>query len=367
MPAPVKQTSIDGAVTASVEAALRQYLATRSTELAKRAPAFGEAIDALTGFVLGGGKRIRPTFAWWGWRGAGGEPDGARAAAVLRAVSALELLQACALVHDDLMDASAVRRGSPTVHLAFADEHRDRGWLGDPDRFGMAVAILVGDLAMVWAEDMFASAGLSPAMLAAGREPWQAMRSEVLAGQFLDVLAQAGGNESVAAALAVAGMKTAAYTVERPLHLGAVLAGAEPHTVTAARRFGADIGVAFQLRDDLLGMFGDTRATGKPAGDDLREGKRTLLMAQGLKRAEEAGRQADAEALRAALGQPDLAAETLDRVRGILVDVGAVTAVERRIDALTASAMAALADARLAEPAATRLAELAVAASHRDR
>jgi len=358
---------IDDAVPAKIEEALRDYLAGRATQLAGRAPAFGDAIDALTRFVLGGGKRLRPTFAWWGWRGAGGEPDGERAEAVLRAVSALELLQACALVHDDLMDASAVRRGAPTAHVAFAGTHRARGWLGDAERFGMAAAILIGDLAMVWAEDMFAGAGLRSAMLTAGREPWQAMRSEVLAGQFLDVLAQASGDESTAAALAVAGMKTAAYTVERPLHLGAALAGADAHTVTAARRFGADIGVAFQLRDDLLGMFGDTRATGKPAGDDLREGKRTLLVALGLRRAEESGRNADAEALRAALGDPHLTSPVLERIRAVLIDVGAVAAVERRIGALTTSALAALSDARLAEPAATRLAELAVAATSRDR
>jgi geranylgeranyl diphosphate synthase type I len=315
------------------------------------------------GFVLGGGKRIRPTFAWWGWRGAGGEAAGARADAVLEAVSALEFLQACALVHDDIMDSSDIRRGSPTVHVAFAATHREHGWLGDADQFGRAAAILVGDLAMTWAEDMFAGAGLTQAMLAEARVPWQAMRSEVLAGQFLDVLAQARGDESTATAETVAEMKTAAYTVERPLHLGAALAGADPHTIEAIRRFGADIGVAFQLRDDLLGVYGDTKATGKPAGDDLREGKRTLLVALGLARATQAG----AQVLRSALGDPDLTEETIERVRAILIDAGAVAAVEQRIATLTDSAMAALSDARLAEPAATRLAELAVAATSRDR
>jgi geranylgeranyl diphosphate synthase, type I len=363
VPAPSEPTRIDDAVVSNVEDTLARYLAARRTELAGRAAGFADAIDALTTFVLGGGKRIRPTFAWWGWRGAGGEPAGA----VLHAVSALELLQACALVHDDLMDASAVRRGSPTVHVAFADVHRAKGWLGDADRFGLAAAVLIGDLALAWAEDMFAGAGLAPGQLAAAREPWQAMRSEVLAGQFLDVLAQATGDETSTSALAVARMKTAAYTVERPLHLGVALAGAGPRTVTAVRRFGADLGVAFQLRDDLLGVFGDTRATGKPAGDDLREGKRTLLVALGLRRAERAGRHADAEALRTALGDPELTADAIERVRAVLLDLGAVAAVERRIRALTASAMDALDGARLAEPAATRLAELAVAATSRDR
>jgi geranylgeranyl diphosphate synthase type I len=189
------------------------------------------------------------------------------------------------------------------------------------------------------------------------------MRSEVLAGQFLDVLAQAEGDESAATALAVARMKTAAYTVERPLHLGAALAGADARTVSAVRRFGADIGVAFQLRDDILGVYGDTQATGKPAGDDLREGKRTLLVALGM---QNAGR-ADADALRSALGDPALTEETLARIRAMLIDVGAVAAVEQRIASLAASATEALAGARLAEPAASRLADLAVAAVRRDR
>jgi geranylgeranyl diphosphate synthase, type I len=360
---PSELTTIDDAVPANVEDALAAYIETRRDGLAQRAPGFLAGIDALTAFVLGGGKRIRPTFAWWGWRGAGGEATGERASSVLAAISALEFLQACALIHDDIMDASATRRGAPTVHVAFADRHRTRGWHGDPDRFGTAAAILIGDLAMTWAEDMFASSGLTATMLAAGHEPWQAMRSEVLAGQFLDVLAQAEGDESTLTALAVARMKTAAYTVERPLHLGAALAGAEPHTVTAVRRFGADIGVAFQLRDDLLGMYGDTRATGKPAGDDLREGKRTLLVALGMQRAEEA----DAQPLREALGNPELTEETIERIRAMLIDVGAVAAVEQRIAALTSAATEALRDARLAEPAATRLAELAVAATTRDR
>jgi geranylgeranyl diphosphate synthase type I len=216
---------------------------------------------------------------------------------------------------------------------------------------------------MTWAEDMFAGAGLTAAMLTEALTPWQAMRSEVLAGQYLDVLAQARGDESTGTAEAVAEMKTAAYTVERPLHLGAALAGGDQHTIDTVRRFGADIGVAFQLRDDLLGMYGDTNATGKPAGDDLREGKRTLLVALGMANANPA----DAEMLRAALGDPALDEPTIERVRAMLVDVGAVAAVEQRIAALTASAMAALAEARLAEPAAARLNALAVAATSRDR
>ena len=155
-------TSIDDALTAHVEDALADYLSKRQSTLTCLAPPMAEALDALAGFVLGGGKRIRPTFAWWGWRCVDGEPDGERARAVLHAVSGLELIQACALVHDDVMDASDVRRGAPTVHVAFADIHRSRGWLGRPERFGLAAAILLGDIALAWADDMFYDLGCQP-------------------------------------------------------------------------------------------------------------------------------------------------------------------------------------------------------------
>ncbi|MFC5287697.1 polyprenyl synthetase family protein [Actinokineospora guangxiensis] len=350
---------IDEAVPAHVERALTEYLATRHSDMAEAAPSFGSAVASLAGFVLGGGKRLRPTFAWWGWRGCGGAGDGADARSVLRGVSALELIQACALVHDDLMDASAMRRGKPTVHVEFAERHREQGWLGEAERFGAAAAILLGDLALAWADDMFATSGLDAGRLAASLPPWQAMRSEMLAGQYLDVLTQARGDETEATALAVARLKTAAYTVERPLHLGAALAGAPAPVVAQLRAFGADIGLAFQLRDDLLGMYGDTEVTGKPAGDDLREGKRTLLMSLGM------ADPARAELLRAALGDDDLTPETLADVRQALVDSGAVAEVERRIDALTETALAALDRADLAAPADRVLADLAVAAGRR--
>lgn len=356
-PAPRTDT-VDDAIPAHVERTLTEYLAAKQSTMASLTQELADALDSLVEFVLRGGKRIRPTFAWWGWRGAGG---GADARAVLHAVSGLELIQACALVHDDLMDASAVRRGRPTVHVTFEALHRERSWLGSSERFGMAAAILLGDIALAWADDMFYGSGLTANRLAAASEPWQAMRSEMLAGQYLDILTQVEGDESPEAALRVARMKTAAYTVERPLQMGAALAGADPELVERLREFGADIGVAFQLRDDLLGVFGDTDVTGKPAGDDLREGKRTLLVALGLRRATAAG----AQVLRSCLGR-DLTVEDVRRAREVLVESGAVDEVERRIDDLTASAMHALASADLADPAGDRLAELAVAATRRN-
>lgn len=358
---------LDAGLTTAVEAELSAFLDARAADTDAIDPAFARACSSLAAFVLGGGKRIRPTFAWWGWRGAGGDADGPEAAGVLRAISALELVQACALIHDDLMDASATRRGRPTVHVEFARAHAAAGWSGPPARFGAAAAILLGDLAMVWADDMLRSAGLPAAALSRAGAPWAAMRTEVLGGQYLDVLHQATGDTSARAALQIDRFKTAAYTVERPLHLGAEIAGAGPGLIAAYRRFGADIGVAFQLRDDLLGIFGDPAVTGKPAGDDLREGKRTLLLALAVGRAREQGRDADLQIIESALGDPDLDAATLDRVRELLTGLGAPQAVEQRIAALTGSALDALGTAEIAAPAADRLADLAVAATRRRR
>ncbi len=356
---------LDADLRAEVRRELAAFLDVKRDEAAQIDPQFAAAVDSLRDFVLGGGKRLRPTFAWWGWRGAGGCPTGPQAQAVLRAVSSLELIQACALVHDDLMDDSATRRGAPTVHVDFAARHRAAGWLGTPERFGAAAAILVGDIALAWADDMLRGAELWPDQLGRAHTVWQAMRTEVLGGQYLDVLTQARGDEAPETALRIDRYKTAAYTVERPLHLGAAIAGAAPALVDAYRRFGADIGIAFQLRDDLLGMFGDPLVTGKPAGDDLREGKRTLLLAYGLRAADEQRHTTAADLLRGAIGDPQVQLDTVTEIRELLIELGAVAEVERRITGLTSSALDSLRAADVAEPARTRLIELAAKAAHR--
>ncbi|HVV08694.1 polyprenyl synthetase family protein [Amycolatopsis sp.] len=342
-----------------VEAELARFLDEAGADIRAVEPGFATGVDALGEFVLRGGKRLRPTFAWWAWRGTGGDP--ADAAGVLRVVSSLELVQACALIHDDLIDSSDSRRGRPTVHVAFADLHTAERWLGPAPAFGLAAAVLIGDLALAWADDMFGSAALPAAKLDAARPAWRAMRTEVLAGQFLDVRTQVTGDASPAAALRVSRLKTAAYTVERPLHLGALLAGAPRSQIETLREFGRDIGVAFQLRDDLLGVFGDPSVTGKPAGDDLREGKRTLLIALGLRQAGDE----QAKVITNAIGNPALSQGDVDRVRETLTEVGAVTAVEERIDELTETALKALDRAQLAEPAGAELAGLAAKATRR--
>ncbi|MEJ2889019.1 polyprenyl synthetase family protein [Actinomycetospora aeridis] len=355
--------SLERDLPAAVTAELADYLAGRRRDTVEVAEEFAEATDDLARFVLSGGKRLRPTFAWWGWRAAGGldEPG-----TVLRAVSALELIQGCALVHDDLIDDSATRRGEPTVHARWDRRHREARWTGDPTRFGAAVAILLGDISLAWADDMLHEAGLDPAAIARARPVWQAMRTEVLAGQFLDVRGHATSDSRPETALRISRYKTAAYTVERPLHLGAALAGADDATVAALRHYGRDLGIAFQLRDDLLGVFGDPAVTGKPAGDDLREGKLTLLVA--LTRAHPD--RATAAVVERTLGDPDLGADAVAAAREALHTLGVVDDVEARITELTASALDAVrgADApALAPPAPERLADLAVAATRRVR
>jgi geranylgeranyl diphosphate synthase, type I len=233
----------------------------------------------------------------------------------------------------------------------------------------------LGDLALAWADDMLAGAGLDWPAWSRARPVWSTMRTEVLGGQFLDSWCQAGAGEdptqtgrpggAVEAALRVCRFKTAAYTVERPLQLGAAMAGADPDIEAAYRRFGADIGVAFQLRDDLLGVFGDPELTGKPAGDDLREGKRTVLVALAVDAARRSGRATELAALTDALGDPLLDAGGVDRAREALHALGAVDEVERRIARLTESGLAALAAVRVAAPADSRLVELAHAATRR--
>ena len=317
---------------------------------------FGAVTEA---FVMDGGKRLRPAFCYWGHRAAGG----ADSDALVRAAASLELLQACALVHDDVIDSSDTRRGAPSVHRRFAAIHRRSDWHGDPEAFGSAAAILLGDLALIWADTMFAESGLDVDALQRAFGVWDAMRVEVMCGQYLDVVEQARGGGSVERALRVARYKSAKYTVERPLHLGAALAGADDDVLDALSEFGLPIGEAFQLRDDLLGVYGDPAETGKPAGDDLREGKRTVLVAFAFEAANDAQR----ETLRRLLGDPALDEDGVTILRDVIDASGARERVERLIDERYDSAQRALQSPRLDAAAAETLRELAEAATRRAR
>jgi geranylgeranyl diphosphate synthase type I len=342
---------------ARVDAALAGFLGRQRARLAAIDAALLPVADALEAFVLGGGKRLRPAFAYWGLRGAGG----ADSDAVVATVAALELVQASALIHDDVMDSSDTRRGEPAVHRRFAARHAAAGWLGDAEAFGSAAAILLGDLCLVWSDELLHAGGLDPGTLARARPVFDEMRTEVTAGQYLDVLTQATGDTSVERASKVARYKAAKYTVERPLLLGAALADAPPEIFAAYSAYGLPLGEAFQLRDDVLGVFGDPAQTGKPAGDDLREGKRTYLVAAAFDGASEAER---AE-LAAGLGDPRLDPAGVTRLHQIIIGTGALRRTEERIAELTSAALTALDQVKLEPEAREVLADLAAAATRR--
>jgi len=307
--------------------------------------------------LLRGGKRLRPAFAYWGWRGAGGA-DNEQAVA---AATALELLQACALIHDDVMDGSDTRRGMPAAHRRFATLHRGSEWLGSSEGFGLGAAILLGDLCLSWADELLMACGLPAESVLRGKRVYDVMRTELMAGQYLDLLEQAVGGGSAERAMRVVRYKSAKYTIERPLHLGAALAGAPDQLIVAYSGYGLPLGEAFQLRDDVLGVFGDPAQTGKPAGDDLREGKRTVLVATALESASP-GQQS---LIRANLGDPALNAAGVAALREVITQTGALAHVEALIEQLTLQSLAALDSADIDESAREVLIGLAHAATAR--
>jgi geranylgeranyl diphosphate synthase type I len=311
------------------------------------------ALDSL----LSGGKRLRPAFCYWGWRGAGG----AESPEIFTAAASLELLQASALIHDDVMDGSDTRRGQPSAHRKFEAMHRSEGWPGGSESFGTGAAILLGDLVLSWSSQMFDTSGLPQETLALGRPVYDIMRTEVMCGQYLDMLEQARGTGDVESALRVVKYKSAKYTIERPLHLGAVMAGASAADLEALSAYGLPLGAAFQLRDDVLGVFGDPAQTGKPAGDDLREGKRTVLIALAC----EHGSAAQREILNRRLGDPDLDLDGVGELRTILTETGALDGCESLIQDFAAQAHEALSAAPITDEARVALTELTIAATAR--
>ncbi len=357
-----------------VSAELTAFLDRQEALLAAVSADLLPVVAALRDF-LDGGKRMRPAFCYWGWRAAGGADSAAQSAsdadepAAVRAAASLELLQASALIHDDYMDGSDTRRGAPAIHRRFEELHSAGGWEGGVERFGAAAAILLGDITLTWCDEMFTRCGLDAVRIHAARPVFDLMRSEVMAGQYLDVVAQARGlsvstpAEALARARTVIRYKSAKYTVERPLQLGAALATGLTGgpLIDGLSHYGLPLGEAFQLRDDVLGVFGDPAATGKPAGDDLREGKQTVLVALAAERATDA----QSKALRSGLGDPALDEDGVAELRSVIADTGALADVERSITDLTGTALDALAAAPITSEAREVLTELAYAATAR--
>jgi len=303
-----------------------------------------EPLDAVRALVLAGGKRLRPVFCHWGFVAGGGDAEDPR---VVDAGAAFEMLQAFALIHDDVMDGSSVRRGAPAVHRRFAERHGEQRWAGESRRFGEGVAILAGDLALVYADLLLPPGRPEVALL------WHELRIELNIGQYLDLAGTATGGVGRDGARRIARLKSGRYTIERPLQLGALLAG-DPALAHAISAYGDPLGAAFQQRDDVLGVFGLENRTGKPVGDDLREGKPTLLLAVAHERANERERH-----LLAQVGQPDLDPQAIADLQALFESTGALQVVEDEISRLHGTAIDALPGIGLPDPADVALRDLA--------
>ena len=337
-------TRVEGRILLLLDAEIERW---RTVDAALEMP-----LASLRSLVLAGGKRLRPAFCHWAFVGVGGDPLDP---SVIDAGAGLELLHTFALVHDDVMDGSHTRRGIRAVHMQFIDSHATAGWRGEDRRFGEGVAILVGDLAFVYADQLLS--GANPRAAAVFTE----LRVEVNIGQYLDLLGTAQGRPSLASARRICRYKSGKYTVERPLHLGAALAGELDSYEAALSAYGLPLGEAFQLRDDLLGALGDEASTGKPVGDDLREGKPTALVA----RAHDVAN-APQRAVLDQIGDPLLDSQQIAEVQAVLVATGAAAAVEAQIVTLRDEAIAAIRVGGLARSATTALIELAYYVTDRD-
>jgi geranylgeranyl diphosphate synthase type I len=312
-----------------------------------------EPLQSLRRLVAAGGKRLRPAFCFWGFVGAGGAPEDPR---VIDAGAAFELLHAFALVHDDVMDGSDTRRGKVTAHVEFGERHTGGTWRGEARRFGEGVAILIGDLSHVYADMLLDGAHADVAAI------WHELRLELNIGQYLDLLGTARADRDPAVARRIARYKSGKYTIERPLHVGAALAGRRDELTAPLSAYGDPLGEAFQLRDDVLGAFGDEHLTGKPVGQDLREGKPTPLLAAAVARATS---ETDLKVLDL-VGTDDLSGDEVIAIQQVIVDTGALDEIEQRIDSLTNQAVVAIHEAPIAVPACEALVDLAHYVAARD-
>ncbi len=337
--------AILASVASAVDSRIRALLATEQDRWSAVDPDLALPLDALAKLVLAGGKRLRPAFCHLAFVGAGGDPSDPQ---LVDVGAGLELLHTFALVHDDIMDDSMTRRGMGSVHVQFIDQHDRQGWRGEARRFGEGVAILVGDLAFVYADILLRSVNQEATNI------FNELRIEVNIGQYLDLLGTVRGKPTVALASRICQYKSGKYTIERPLHLGAALANRRTDFAQSLSAYGMPLGEAFQLQDDLLGSLGDEHLTGKPVGDDLREGKPTALVARALERATGAQHLTLDH-----IGDQNLDPTTVAEIQRVLIDTGAVSQVEHDIERLRDEAIAAISTAGLTGGATNDLVALA--------
>jgi geranylgeranyl diphosphate synthase type I len=339
-----------------IQTVIDVFLEEQKPILDQVSPAAGELADFAANF-LAGGKRLRAAFCYWGYIGSGGEET----SEILKAASALEFLQGCALVHDDVMDASDTRRGSPAIHKRFEQMHQTGNWAGSESLFGVGGAVLLGDLLLSWADQVLMTSGFSDEKLSRAKNIYDTMRTELMAGQYLDLYNQAKRGGTIEEAFNVIRFKSAKYTIERPLHLGCALAVNDKNLINSFSQYGLPLGEAFQLRDDLLGVFGDPAETGKPAGDDLREGKRTVLMEIAFNKSSPAQRQL----LDQLFAKPDLSDVEVAELREVIQLTGALNEVEGLIAERLSASQAALEVSSITDEAKKALFELAIASTTR--
>lgn len=313
-----------------------------------------ERLPEILAEFLTGGKLIRPLLTVTGWVAAGGERDSEQ---VVQVAASLEMFHAFALIHDDIMDHSELRRGRPTAHRQLSGDQQGSG----ARHFGVGAAILLGDLAFTWSDEILHRADLTPVQFASVFPVISEMRSEVMLGQYLDLRGTGKPTDDVESTLTVSRYKTAKYTVERPLHVGAALAGAGLGTMDAFTAYAIPLGEAFQLRDDLLGVYGDARTTGKSHLDDLRVGKNTTLVALALR----AARPEQAALLHELIGNPSLDEGGAEQVRKIFAETGAKDTVEEMIEDRYRESVEALDGAPFAAEAVHALQDLARNATRR--
>ena len=360
------------ALLVDVQSQLDHFCSARRSEFEAISTDLVPVVD-FTQSLLGGGKRFRALFCYWAWRAAIAQSsltDEQLAESEIGLVgiaSALEMFHAAALVHDDLLDQSDTRRGAPAVHKRFEAMHEAQKWAGSAERFGTAGSVLVGDLMLGWSSEIFGNAllhSVNKEIEAACRDEFSLMRVEVMAGQYLDVLEENAApirsiEEAVGRAEKVILYKTAKYSIEAPLRIGASFAGASEELLHSMTNFGIPLGTAFQLRDDVLGVFGDPEVTGKPAGDDLREGKRTVLVALTKLALNEssAAKSAEFEKL---LTSKTTAEHDIAKMQNMISESGALEKTERMIEELADRSLDSLTQADLADDGRAALTELAL-------
>lgn len=333
---------LDDLLREQVAVVLAEQLGAGRAQLRDIAPEAVTLVDSLERY-LAGGKLLRPRFCFWGGLSAlEDEPTAQQVEALARCGAAIELVQAAALMHDDVIDHSPTRRGRPAMHVEAMTAHREQHLAGSPEDYGTAVAVVLGDLALSWAEQVFARIPAAGERGVRARAEFDALRTEVMTGQFLDVLHQAGGFTSPAggeeAALSVIRWKTVPYTVLRPVRLGAALMGAEDGALDLMGDWAIEVGTGFQLLDDLLSVIGDEDSTGKPTGGDILEGKRTVLLARTEAAADGTGR----DLLSRTVGSAAAPRGDVLAVHDLMVSTGAVASVAEDVRAHAARATAVL-------------------------